>query len=42
LKTLVLDAGAMGCLYDGLLKEKGNEVILVDVSKAQVEEIQTD
>lgn len=41
MKTLVLGAGAMGCLYGGLLKEKGNDVILVDVSKAQVDEINT-
>ncbi len=39
MKILVLGAGAMGCLYGGLLKEKGNDVILVDVSKAQVDEI---
>ncbi|WP_313344339.1 2-dehydropantoate 2-reductase [Sedimentibacter sp.] len=39
MKTLVLGAGAMGCLYGGLLKEKGNDVILVDVSRSQVDEI---
>ncbi|MGD9568742.1 MAG: ketopantoate reductase family protein [Sedimentibacter sp.] len=39
MKTLVLGAGAMGCLYGGLLKEKGNDIVLVDVSKAQIEEI---
>jgi len=39
LKTLILGAGAMGCLYGGLLKERGNDVILVDVSKPQVDEI---
>lgn len=39
MKTLVLGAGAMGCLYGGLLKEKGNDVILVDVSKPQIDEI---
>lgn len=39
MKTLVLGAGAMGCLYGGLLKDKGNDVILVDVSKAQIDEI---
>lgn len=39
MKTLILGAGAMGCLYGGLLKERGNDVILVDVSKPQVDEI---
>lgn len=41
MKTLVLGAGAMGCLYGGLLKEKGNDILLVDVSKPQIEEINT-
>lgn len=39
MKTLVLGAGAMGCLYGGLLKYKGNDVTLVDVSQAQINEI---
>ena len=41
MKTLVLGAGAMGCLYGGLLKEMGNDVVLVDVSKTQVDAINT-
>ncbi|MGB4438416.1 MAG: 2-dehydropantoate 2-reductase [Sedimentibacter sp.] len=39
MKILVLGAGAMGSLYGGLLKEKGNDVTLVDVSKQHIDEI---
>lgn len=39
MKILVLGAGAMGCLYGGLLKENGNDVTLLDVSKQHVEAI---
>ena len=33
LKVAVLGAGAMGCLFGGLLAEKGLNVILIDVWK---------
>ena len=39
LKVAVLGAGAMGCLFGGLLAEKGLNVILIDVWKEHVEAI---
>ncbi len=39
LKVAVLGAGAMGCLFGGLLAEKGLNVTLIDVWKEHVEEI---
>ena len=39
LKVAVLGAGAMGCLFGGLLAEKGLNVILIDVWKQHVDEI---
>lgn len=39
MKILVLGAGAMGSLYGGLLKERGNDVILVDVYEEHINEI---
>ena len=36
LKVAVLGAGAMGCLFGGLLAEKGLSVILIDVWKEHV------
>jgi len=33
LKVAVLGAGAMGCLFGGLLAEKGLDVVLIDVWK---------
>ena len=33
LKIAVLGAGAMGCLFGGLLAEKGLDVALIDVGK---------
>ena len=38
-KVAVLGAGAMGCLFGGLLAEKGLDVILIDVWKEHVKEI---
>ena len=38
-KVAVLGAGAMGCLFGGLLAEKGLEVVLIDVWKEHVDEI---
>ena len=38
-KVAVLGAGAMGCLFGGLLAEKGLEVHLIDVWKEHVDEI---
>ena len=38
-KVAVLGAGAMGCLFGGLLAEKGLEVVLIDVWKEHVKEI---
>ncbi len=32
-KVAVLGAGAMGCLFGGLLAEKGLDVVLIDVWK---------
>ena len=39
LKVAVLGAGAMGCLFGGLLAEKGLGVVLIDVWKEHVEAI---
>ena len=39
LKDAVLGAGAMGCLFGGLLAEKGLNVILIDVWKEHVNAI---
>ncbi len=39
LKVAVLGAGAMGCLFGGLLAEKGLNVTLIDVWKEHVEQI---
>ena len=39
LKVAVLGAGAMGCLFGGLLAEKGLNVILIDVWKEHVDSI---
>lgn len=39
MKVMILGAGAMGSLYGGLLKEAGNQVTLVDVSKEHIEAI---
>ena len=36
LKVVVLGAGAMGCLFGGLLAEKGLNVTLIDVWKEPV------
>ncbi len=41
LKVAVLGAGAMGCLFGGLLAEKGLNVILIDVWKEHVDAINT-
>ena len=38
-RVAVLGAGAMGCLFGGLLAEKGLEVVLIDVWKEHVDEI---
>ncbi len=38
-KVAVLGAGAMGCLFGGLLAEKGLSVVLIDVWKEHVDEI---
>ncbi|SHJ97595.1 ketopantoate reductase family protein [Paramaledivibacter caminithermalis] len=39
MKIAVLGAGAMGCLYGGLLAEGDNEVWLIDIWKEHVEKI---
>ena len=39
LKVAVLGAGAMGCLFGGLLAEQGLKVTLIDVWKEHVEAI---
>ena len=36
-KVAVLGAGAMGCLFGGLLAEKGLDVTLIDVWKEHVD-----
>ena len=38
-KVAVLGAGAMGCLFGGLLAEKGLEVVLIDVWKEHVDAV---
>jgi len=38
-KVAVLGAGAMGCLFGGLMAEKGLDVILIDVWKEHVDSI---
>ena len=42
LKVAVLGAGAMGCLFGGLLAEKGLNVILIDVWEEHVDAINKD
>lgn len=42
MRVIVLGAGAMGCLFGGLLHHSGHEVTLVDVSPAQIEAINRD
>ena len=42
LKVAVLGAGAMGCLFGGLLAEQGLKVTLIDVWKEHVEAINKD
>ena len=42
LKVAVLGAGAMGCLFGGLLAEKGLNVVLIDVWKEHVDAINKD
>ena len=42
LKVAVLGAGAMGCLFGGLLAEKGLNVTLIDVWKEHVDSINKD
>ena len=39
LKVAVLGAGAMGCLFGGLLAEKGLNVVLIDVWKEHIDAI---
>ena len=38
-KVAVLGAGAMGCLFGGLMAEKGLDVTLIDVWKEHVDSI---
>ena len=38
-KVAVLGAGAMGCLFGGLMAEKGLDVVLIDVWKEHVDAI---
>jgi 2-dehydropantoate 2-reductase len=42
MRIVVLGAGAMGCLFGGLLHHSGHEVTLVDVSPTQIEAINRD
>jgi len=42
MRVVVLGAGAMGCLFGGLLHHSGHEITLVDVSPAQIEAINRD
>lgn len=42
MKIVVIGAGAMGSLFGGLLSESGNDVTLVDVSKAHIDAINRD
>jgi 2-dehydropantoate 2-reductase len=39
MKVIILGAGAMGSLFGGMLKQAGNEVLLVDVWKEHVDAI---
>lgn len=39
MNVLVVGAGAMGCLFGGILRENGNEVLLADVWKEHIDEI---
>jgi 2-dehydropantoate 2-reductase len=39
LKVAILGAGAMGCLFGGLLAEKGLDVVLIDIWKEHVDAI---
>ncbi|MDR2179603.1 MAG: 2-dehydropantoate 2-reductase [Synergistaceae bacterium] len=41
-KTAILGAGAMGCLYGGMLAEAGCSVVLVDVWKEHMEAVNAD
>lgn len=41
MNIVVVGAGAMGCLYGGLLKEFGHEVVLVDVWQQHINAINT-
>ncbi len=42
MRIVVLGAGAMGCLFGGLLHEAGNDVTLVDVNPAQIDAVNND
>ncbi len=42
MRIVVVGAGAMGCLYGGLLHRAGHDVTLVDVSARQIEAIDRD
>lgn len=42
MKVAILGAGAMGCLYGGMLAEAGNEVVLVDIWKDHVDTVNRD
>lgn len=39
MQIAILGAGAMGCLYGGILAEKGNDVIFIDVAEATIQKI---
>lgn len=39
MKIAVIGAGAMGCLFGGLLYENGNDVVLIDISQKHIEAI---
>lgn len=41
MRIVVVGAGAMGCLYGGLLKEAGHDVVLVDVWQKHIDAINT-
>lgn len=42
MKAAILGAGAMGCLYGGMLAEAGNEVVLVDIWKDHIDTVNRD
>jgi 2-dehydropantoate 2-reductase len=42
MRIVILGAGAMGCLFGGLLQAAGHRVTLVDVSPAQIDAINRD